>query len=71
MNRFVRGETYAKFRLFSGTLFILLGVVLIVRTAMTVRFSPTALVPIIAGAAMIGLGVVRWREYMRIRSATR
>jgi hypothetical protein len=69
VNRFVSGKTYAKFRLISGTLFILLGAVLIFRTATTVRFSATSIVPLIAGAAMIGLGVVRWREYLRMRDA--
>ncbi len=67
MNRFVRGPGYAKIRLVSGTLFIALGVLLIVRTATTIGLAATAIVPLVLGFAMIGLGVVRWREYLRYR----
>ena len=69
MNRFVSGRGYAKVRLVSGTLFIALGVVLIVRTATTIGLAATAIVPLVLGFAMIGLGVVRWREYLRIRKS--
>jgi uncharacterized membrane protein HdeD (DUF308 family) len=68
LNRFVRGAGYAKVRLVSGTLFIALGLVLIVRTATTIGLAATAIVPLVLGFAMIGLGVVRWREYLRQRS---
>ena len=69
MNRFVRSPAYVRMRLFVGTLSAVFGVAIVVRTATTVGFGLQALVPLIAGAAFIGLGVVRWREYAAMRGA--
>ena len=71
MKGFVRGQAYARAKLVTGTLYIVLGLVVIVRTATTIGIGGPAIAAFVLGAAMIGLGVVRWREYLRFRSATK
>jgi hypothetical protein len=65
VNQFFRGMGYARVKLFTGTLFIVLGVVTVVRTIAVVGLNFGAITPLVAGAAMIGLGAFRWRDYLR------
>ena len=65
----VRSEGYARARLVSGTLFMLLGAVLAYRTLATTGFAGTAIPACVLGAAMIALGAFRFRDYFAARRA--
>ncbi len=68
MRRLVRSEGYARARLVSAALFIVLGIFVIYRTFGVARFSLAALPGGVLGAAMIALGLLRFRDYRRARS---
>ncbi|MBC5810137.1 MAG: hypothetical protein GIW95_04660 [Candidatus Eremiobacteraeota bacterium] len=63
MKRLIRSEGYARARLVSGSLFAVLGFVVVVRTAMTAGISLNGLPGYVLGGAMIALCFVRFREY--------
>jgi hypothetical protein len=68
VKRLVRSETYARTRLINAGLFILLGVVVVVRTLSVVGFAWQAVPGCVLGAAMIALGAVRFRDYVAGRA---
>ena len=68
MKRLVRSETYARTRLINAGLFVLLGVVVVVRTLGVVGFAWQALPGCVLGAAMVALGAVRVRDYVAARA---
>lgn len=63
MRRFVQSETYARTRLVSGALFAVLGLVIVVNTARHLGLDWKAVTLYVFGLALIGLGVMRYREY--------
>lgn len=67
MKRFVRSQTYARARLISGALFVVLGVSILVRTIADVGLSGSAVPAYVLGAAMIALGAFRFRDYVAAR----
>lgn len=67
MKRLLRSEGYARARLFNGALFALLGTVVVVRTLATTGPSWGAIPGCVLGAAMIALGVLRYRDYFGAR----
>lgn len=64
MNNFVRSETYARARLVSGSMMIVLGAILLVGMFRRAGFDWMGLPGYVLGLALIGLGVVRYREYV-------
>jgi hypothetical protein len=68
VKRLVQSEGYARARLVNGTLFVVLGSVVIVRTLVAVRFGLQVLPACVLGMAMIALGAVRLRDYFALRA---
>jgi len=68
VKRLVRSETYARTRLINAGLFVLLGVVVVVRTFGVVGFAWQAIPGCVLGAAMVALGAVRVRDYVAARA---
>ncbi len=67
MRRLVRSETYARTRLVTATLFALFGVVIIVRTYLSVGPVGAAVPAYVMGLALVALAVVRFRDYRAAR----
>jgi uncharacterized membrane protein HdeD (DUF308 family) len=67
VRRIVRSETYARARLVTGSIFILLGIVVIVRTGMATGLQLAAAPAYVLGVAMILLGGFRFYEYRTAR----
>ena len=67
MNRFVRSAAYVKTRAVTGAIFIVLGAVLIWRTVSIAGLGVPSIAPIVLGLALAGLGVLRVRDYLRLR----
>ena len=67
MNRFVRSPAYVKVRAVTGTIFFALGALIVVRTVATIGLGLPALVPLVMGAALMGLGALRVRDFLRLR----
>jgi len=67
VKRFVRSQTYARARLISGALFVVLGVSILVRTIADVGLSGSAVPAYVLGAAMVALGAFRFRDYVAAR----
>jgi len=67
VKKFVRSETYARTRLVTGTMFVLLGGLLLGQ--IVVRFGPDwhAIPAYVLGLALVLLGLNRWREYNMAR----
>ncbi len=65
----MRSEGYARARLFSGGVFGLLGLVIVVRTAAVVGLRPTGLPAYALGGAMVALAAVRFRDYFAARAS--
>ena len=63
MKKFVRSETYVRMRLVTGTMFVLLGSLLL--GEVVVRNGPDwhAIPAYVLGLALVLLGLNRWREY--------
>jgi hypothetical protein len=68
VNRFVHSPAYVKVRAVTGALFFLLGGAIVVRTAATIGIGLPALTPLIMGGALMGLGALRLRDFLRVRS---
>lgn len=68
MKRLVHSEGYARARLVSGALFVVLGSILIVRTIVVVGASFSAVPAYVLGVAMIALGALRYRDYFAHRA---
>jgi len=64
MKNFVRSEAYARARLVSAALFVVLGAVVIVRTLAVTGAAVSAIPACALGGAMIALGVLRYRDYL-------
>ncbi len=67
MKRFVRSGTYARARLVTGALFVVLGLFILLRTIADVGLSGSAIPAYVLGAAMIALGAFRFRDYLQMR----
>ena len=63
MKKFVRSGTYLRLRLATGTMFILLGGVLLGRVVMLFGLDWHAIPAYVLGLALILLGIWRYREY--------
>jgi uncharacterized membrane protein HdeD (DUF308 family) len=68
VKNFLRSEGYARARLVSGALFVLLGIVVIVRTLATTGAAVAAIPACALGGAMVALGVLRYRDYFANRT---
>ena len=68
MKRLVRSEGYARARLVSAALFIVLGALVIYRTLAVTGLAGTAIPGCVLGLAMIALGIVRFRDYLGARA---
>jgi len=68
VRRFVRSESYARARLVSGMLFMVLGAFVICRTFGVTHFSLSAVPGVVLGFAMIALGGLRFRDYLGART---
>ena len=67
MRKFVRSGAYVRARLITGGLFIVFGIAIFVRTAGDVGLSAAAIPAYVLGAAMVGLGTFRLRDYLRAK----
>ena len=68
MKKFVRSETYARARLVTGTMYVLLGGVIIGRTASTqAGHDWRAIAAYVLGLALVLLGLNRYREWNMVR----
>jgi predicted membrane channel-forming protein YqfA (hemolysin III family) len=67
MKRLIRSEGYARARLVSAALFVILGAVVIARTLAVTGASFSAIPACALGGAMIALGVLRYRDYFANR----
>ena len=67
MRRLVRSEGYVRARLVSGALFVILGGFVIYRTLGVTGLAGTAIPGTVLGFAMIALGMLRFRDYVRAR----
>ena len=67
MKRLVRSDGYLRFKLVTGTIFIILGTILIVRTLWATGPRFEAIPAVVLGLALVGLGYVRFREYGQTR----
>jgi len=66
----VRSEGYARARVGIGLVGGVLGAVVLYRTAGAVGLDWRGLPAYALGAALLALGVVRWREYAAARGKT-
>jgi hypothetical protein len=69
VTRFTRSAAYVRARAITGTLFIAFGVAIVVRTIFAIGFVGSAIVPVVMGVALIALGIIRLRDYIRLRSS--
>jgi sulfite exporter TauE/SafE len=68
VKKFVRSETYARARLVTGTMYVLLGGVIIGRIAMAASGRDwRSIAAYVLGVALILLGLNRWREWNMVR----
>ena len=67
MRNFVRSETYARTRVGIGVLAAIFGTIVIVRMFLLAGIAWQGLPGYVLGLAMIGLGIVRIREYALAR----
>jgi hypothetical protein len=67
MKRFVRSAAYMRMRAVTGSLFVLFGITIVVRTVAVIGFDGRAIVPLVMGAALLALGTIRLREYLILR----
>ncbi|MGH7728503.1 MAG: hypothetical protein ACREM2_06915 [Vulcanimicrobiaceae bacterium] len=65
MKRLVSSRTYGRWRAANGSLFVVCGAAIAIRTAMIVGASPSAIPAYVLGAALVALGIVRIRGYLR------
>jgi hypothetical protein len=68
MRNVVRSAGFARTRVGIGAVGAVLGLVVIYRTAASVGLDWRGLPAYVLGAALVALGVVRWREYRAARS---
>jgi hypothetical protein len=67
VTKFTRSAGYVRARAVTGTLFIAFGTAIIVRTIFAIGLVTSAIVPVVMGAALIALGIIRLRDYIRLR----
>jgi hypothetical protein len=63
-----RTEGYARARVIIGLIGGVLGLVIVARTVASVGFDWKALPAYVLGAALVALGITRWREYQAGKS---
>ncbi len=62
MKRLVRSGAYARAKVYSGGLFVIFGATIVVRMISVAGAHLTVIPGVVLGCAMIGLGVVRFRD---------
>lgn len=67
MRGFVRSAAYVRVRAVIGIACVVLGAGIIGRTLPAIGFVREAVTPVVLGAALIGLGIMRIREYLRAK----
>ena len=67
MRRFAGSHAYARARVVTGSLFVLFGATVVVRTFMVVGMHSSAIGPLVMGFALLGLGALRVRDYVVFR----
>ncbi|HET9096064.1 MAG TPA: hypothetical protein VFN37_05350 [Candidatus Baltobacteraceae bacterium] len=60
-------KIYAGFKTFNGVVFIVMGALIIFQIVRAIGFRFEAFSGLVLGAALIGLGVYRTREFVRSR----
>ncbi len=68
MKRLTRSAAYVRIKLVFGLAFAAFGVVIVVQGIAKAGATWSALVPVIFGGALIGLGALRVRDYLRLRA---
>jgi hypothetical protein len=68
IRRFAQSPNYARVRAALGVIYVLLGALILVRTCTPLSsLSFAKLTPLVLGAAVAGLGIVRIREFSLMR----
>lgn len=67
MRRWAQHPGYLRLRAFLGTIYAFFGIVIIARTCSSVGLRPAEIPALVLGAALMGLGVLRVREYLALR----
>ncbi|GAC1309453.1 MAG: hypothetical protein NVSMB19_23200 [Vulcanimicrobiaceae bacterium] len=67
MKKFVRSDAYVRARLATGALFVVFGVAILFRTIADVGLTASAIPAYVLGAAMVALGIFRFRDYLAAR----
>jgi hypothetical protein len=71
MRRFIRSVGYARVRGALGVLYVLLGTIILVRTCTPLTaLNFTKISPLVLGAAITGLGILRIRDLLTLRGKT-
>ena len=68
MRRMIGSRGYARARLASGALYIVLGAVIAVRTLVVAGFTLAALPGCVLGLALVALGAFRFRDVRATRN---
>jgi hypothetical protein len=66
--KFTRGPAYLRLRAVTGTLFVVLGLAILIRTVASFGIGLVSVAPLVLGAALVALGTLRVRDYVRFRS---
>jgi len=70
MRRFAQSRAYLRVRAFTGSLFIAFGAAIIVRTVLAVHVDMRAIPALVLGLALVALGTLRLRDYVRLRKSS-
>jgi len=63
VRQIVRSRAYARARAVSGTLFIVLGAAILIRTVVSLGVELREVPALVLGCALVGLGALRLRDY--------
>jgi uncharacterized integral membrane protein len=67
VRRFTQSPSYLRVRAFTGALFVAFGLAIIVRTLVVVHVDMRAVPALVMGLALVALGGLRVRDYVRWR----
>ena len=71
MRRLVRSPGYARVRAVTGSLFIVFGAVIVIRSVAMLGLDAREIPALVLGAALIGLGALRLRDLRRLGATQR
>jgi hypothetical protein len=67
VRRFAQSRSYLRIRAFTGAMFVAFGAVIVVRTLLVVHLDLKAIPALVLGLALVALGTIRLRDYLRLR----